>query len=519
MPRIIADAIRELEDSPRGAEKRKMRAIRGPWRLFAIYLAVTAIPILALGLLLAGGFRTEARARGIGEARAEAALLARTAVEPDLGDRSLARPLLDVERARLDALTERVIAGHQVLRLRLRDPQGHVVFSDDGSGRGEAVEDEVLDAARGATIAQLTRLNADPNDHGQPGVSTAEIYLPLRSTAGSVLGVLEVYLPYAPIAQDLANGLDTLYRDLAIGLSVLYLVLFVISMSFNGRLRNEARRNARLARYDTLTGLPNRALFQQRLEQTLASGPTLHAPITVATADLDRFREINDALGHDNGDVLLIELARRLAAEVGPGETVARLGGDEFGFILHGDQSPEPRLRRLRSLLDTEVTVAGLALAVEASFGYTVLSDGAGADVTTLMRRAEAAMFAAKSTHAGVLPYRADLERFDAGRLQLVTELRHAIEDDQLVLHYQPQRDLAGARITAVEALSAGSTRTGGSCSPTRSSIWPSRPISSIRSPAGCWRELWRIWTFSIRRGTLGQRQRLGPQPELTGPG
>ena len=95
--------------------------------------------------------------------------------------------------------------------------------------------------------------------------------------------MLEVYLPYAPIARDVASGLSTLYRDLAIGLSLLYLILFVISMSLTGRLRREARRNAHLARYDTLTGLPNRALFQRRIEQALAAPPAERDTIAVAT--------------------------------------------------------------------------------------------------------------------------------------------------------------------------------------------------------------------------------------------
>jgi len=155
----------------------------------------------------------------------------------------LNRFLTASERTSVAPLVHRLITDHQVLRLRLRDPLGHVVFSDDGSGFGGPVEPDAITADRGTPVAKLTRLNADANDHGRVGVAAVEVYLALRARPGGpTLGVLETYLPYRPIAQDLAAGLDTLYRDQVIGQTVLYLVLFVITSSLSARLRAHALR-------------------------------------------------------------------------------------------------------------------------------------------------------------------------------------------------------------------------------------------------------------------------------------
>ena len=428
------------------------RATRTTWRLFVIYLIVTAVPVLALGLVLAEGFRNDARDRGLREGHAEAALLARTTVEPALGDRPLSRPLTTAEHTRLQQLVRRALAEHQILRLRLRDLHGDVVYADDGSGFHDPTDDEALNAARGGTVALLTRLDADAKGAAAAGTSAVEVYLPLSGPSGARIGVLEVYLPYAPIAGDLSAGLNALYRDLVIGLTALYFVLFVITASLSGRLRREAERNFHLARFDPLTELPNRALFHERLAEALEANAAVRRRVTVATVDIDRFKEVNDALGHANGDQVLIELAQRMAGRVRAGETVARLAGDEFGLILRGSEDPDERLRRLRALLEDEVTVAGLELNVEASFGYAIAPED-GVDVGQVLQRADVARNAAKTSHAGVLRYRPDLERFNAERLSLATELRHAIDDDQLVLHYQPQQNLATGRLQAVEAL------------------------------------------------------------------
>lgn len=206
-----------------------------------------------------------------------------------------------------------------------------------------------------------------------------------------------------------------------------------------------------LAEHDTLTELPNRALFHHRASAALAAVPA-GKPIAIAILDLDRFKVVNDTLGHQNGDHLLTELARRLAAETRPGDTVARLGGDEFGVILIDPADAEGALRRLRGVIELEALVSGLPLSVEASIGYVVAPED-GTDVDELLQRADIAMYVAKAHNAGVVRYDSSQNSYDAANLGLIAELRRAIASDELVLHYQPKTNLDDGRVEAVEAL------------------------------------------------------------------
>jgi diguanylate cyclase (GGDEF)-like protein len=335
----------------------------------------------------------------------------------------------------------------------VRNLRGHVVYSSDGSGFSGKIDDEAIEAARGEVVARLTRLNGDSNDGGHRGVSAVEVYLPLTSSRGTGrTGVLEIYLPYAPISGDVTAGLHRMYLDLAVGLAVLYLVLFAITASVSRGLRREAALNAFLAHHDTLTELPNRTLFHRRAGEALADAVRLDRRIAVAIVDLDHFKEVNDTLGHHSGDRLLSAVAERLAERMRPYDTIARLGGDEFGIILRDAADAEHILWRMRDVIDREVEVNGLPVSVQASIGFVVAPDDAE-DVDTLLQRADVAMYVAKAQHAGVLRYDTSLDHYDAAKLGLVSQLRHAIDAGELVLHYQPQTTLGEDRVEAVEAL------------------------------------------------------------------
>jgi len=420
-------------------------------RVFLTYAALGLLLVAVLGFALASSYRTEAQRRGVDEGRSEARLVARTAIEPILNGRSLNLPLLPGETRQLRMLVRNSVGTHDVLRLRLRNLSGNVVFSDDGSGFKQRPEGEALDAVRGRTVARLTQLNADSNDSGPVGPGVVEVYLPLGTTAHR-LGVLEIYLPYAPINADLGAGLSGLYQDLAAGLGALYLALFGISWSVTRRLRKQLRLNAYLASHDVLTSLPNRAVFQERAAAALASASRRGGGIVLAIIDLDRFKEVNDTLGHSNGDALLAELARRLVDELHQEDTVARLGGDEFGLVLCDGMNPDEVLWRVRGVLEREFEVGGLLLCVDSSIGYAV-ADGHEGDVEELLRHAEVAMYTAKERHAGVVRYEPSLDRYDASNLSLASELRHAIEGGELVLHYQPKARMDDLAVDALEAL------------------------------------------------------------------
>src|ERR1700690_4123058 len=148
---------------------------RSTARLFGIYAAGTLVPVVVLGIVLAISFRSDANRRGLAEGRSEAALIAQTAVEPRLDGRPRRGGVTRAEAADMKRLVARAVGSHDVLRLRLRDLSGDVVFSDDGSGFGDADDDkDALRAAHGTVVADLTRVNSDGTDRGARGVASVE---------------------------------------------------------------------------------------------------------------------------------------------------------------------------------------------------------------------------------------------------------------------------------------------------------------------------------------------------------
>jgi diguanylate cyclase (GGDEF)-like protein len=208
------------------------------------------------------------------------------------------------------------------------------------------------------------------------------------------------------------------------------------------------------ARTDDLTELPNRRRFLEILDRDL-HGRDPRTPLAVAILDLDRFKEINDSFGHHLGDQLLRKVADRLGQAVGTTGVLARLGGDEFGVILTTAEVDRAReitaglLAALRRPFDLEQ----IALHVDASIGVAAFPDH-GTDRSTLLRRADTAMYVAKTDHSGVAVATGAADN-DAGRRRLTTleELRTGLDRGELTLHYQPQMHLASGTVSAVEAL------------------------------------------------------------------
>jgi diguanylate cyclase (GGDEF)-like protein len=431
-------------------------APRSAARLFAAFALASLVPVLVLGLLLARSIRQDADTRGLAEARSEAALIGRTAVEPLLDRRPLGNGLSSRETALLRRISLTATGRHHpIIRLRLRSLHGKVVFTSDGVGLHQRPDPGALAAAHGEPEAEITYLNADKPIDGNRGERVAEVYTPLYEGAHRIVGVLELYLPYAPIANDVDSGLGSLYRDLAVGLVALYVLFGVLSYLVTRRLRAQVAQNAYLAEHDVLTGLPNRTLFQRRADEAAAGASGDAGSAAVAVIDLDRFKEVNDTLGHGNGDVLLRELGLRLGEAVRAGDTVARLGGDEFGIVLRGVQDHEDvrlMLERLLHLIQREVEIGGLPLTAEASIGFAMAPED-GIDGETLLQHADVAMYVAKASPVAVLRYDAKHDHYDSTKLALVSELRQAIARDELVLHYQPKVAARTGQVTAVEAL------------------------------------------------------------------
>jgi diguanylate cyclase (GGDEF)-like protein len=217
------------------------------------------------------------------------------------------------------------------------------------------------------------------------------------------------------------------------------------------RLRAESEANHYLANHDALTGLPSRSRFNEELTRALSDGQCA----AVLLLDLDRFKEVNDTLGHHNGDVVLEEVGRRISDRLAPTDLVSRLGGDEFAVLLRGarlDDEIYELARGIEVALKHPFQVAGLLVDVGASIGIALPARGESVPEDVL-RRADVAMYAAKSAHEGVKFYTVGLDHYSPQRLALVPRFRSAIEHSELRLYFQPQIDLATGQVTGAETL------------------------------------------------------------------
>lgn len=208
------------------------------------------------------------------------------------------------------------------------------------------------------------------------------------------------------------------------------------------------------AMHDALTNLPNRLVLHDRLDHAIRIAQRQHETLAVLMMDLDRFKEINDTLGHHVGDLVLREVAVRLQNAVRKSDTVARLGGDEFAVVLPGADLSKVVLivnKILRSLEPT-IILEQRALHIETSIGIALYPQH-GEDSNSLIKTADIAMYTAKHNNSGYEIYDAAQDKHDVSRLGLTADLRQAIDADGLVLHYQPKIDLQSEKIVGVEAL------------------------------------------------------------------
>ena len=209
------------------------------------------------------------------------------------------------------------------------------------------------------------------------------------------------------------------------------------------------------ARYDVLTGLPNRAALDERLENAIARARESGTEVSVLFLDLDRFKQVNDSLGHRVGDALLSQMAKRLLQVVRTSDLVARYGGDEFMVIAEHSDAPQlvPMVKRIIASMTEPLRVAQHDLYVEVSVGISTFPHD-GLDADTLIRNADAAMYLAKDNgRNGYQYYRPELNRAAADKLTLSTKLCRAVKCGALTVAYQPQIDMRTGRICGAEAL------------------------------------------------------------------
>lgn len=238
---------------------------------------------------------------------------------------------------------------------------------------------------------------------------------------------------------------------------VLQLVQTISSQIGQFIARKQAERDLQfVANHDALTGLLNRVMFSQRLQQALAQAQRHKRQIAVLFIDLDGFKFINDTLGHDTGDALLVEIAGRLRDSLREGDTIGRMGGDEFVVLIEESSGPGQIMEVARKLLETlarPFMMHGKDLQVTASIGIAVHNQG-GRDAQTLIKNADIAMYRAKDQGKNNFQfYSTEMSSHLAEHLSLETSLRQAVERNELALLYQPRIDIGDGRVTGVEAL------------------------------------------------------------------
>ncbi|MDX6372971.1 MAG: hypothetical protein QOD98_1959 [Nocardioidaceae bacterium] len=336
-------------------------------------------------------------------------------------------------QADVDALSEdKVLLGLEVWR-----SDGTLVFADSNhptpetqmpraeldTALGSDFVQEATDSARGGRVVEVFRRYDQDGD-------------------GSTDAVVEVVLP----AND-AVRVDTLTKRLYLALGLVALLIAAGLVNFNRRLAQREHE----ARHDPLTGVGNRNALHQRGNSVFKGQGR---PSALVLLDLDGFKAVNDTLGHHAGDELLVQVARGLMSLVRPEDLVVRLGGDEFAVLFHldGDTALRTAERLVAGLAEQDFSVDGVQLSVQASAGVAQYPQDA-TDVEGLLQRADVAMYQAKSSGAGAVLYDATQDDHDVAKLQLLAQLRRAIDNNELVLHYQPKADLGTGHVASVEAL------------------------------------------------------------------
>lgn len=240
---------------------------------------------------------------------------------------------------------------------------------------------------------------------------------------------------------------------LIIGLTASALGFLVAFLAVRNATR-QANRLQHQAMFDDLTGLPNRVLFQDRLQQAIPVSRRESQPFALLALDLNRFKEVNDTLGHQYGDLLLKQVGDRLRAVSRESDTIARLGGDEFSFLLPATDVIGSKVfaQKVMQVLEAGFDLNGKNVEIGASIGVAVFPDN-GLDYESLTRHADAAMYVAKRAHTGVEMYDREKSPDDEFDFALRTELRLAIEHNDLVLYYQPKISHATSEVSGLEAL------------------------------------------------------------------
>jgi diguanylate cyclase (GGDEF)-like protein len=425
-----------------------------PPRLVLRFAVSTAV-LLSLGAFVILIFvRQHAIAQAEGASVFHARFVLRSVVGERLTPSDFGKPLGERRSAALNRLMNRDVLVGETLGVVLYGRDGRVTYASDPALVGTRPRD--ADLARATLDGKVRKAVSSVSVRGSTSpLKVLKVFVPVSfGGLNQPAGVLELAENYAPIAHAGRRGLLPVIGVLQLVLLTLYVSLFPLMRRVTARLRGQVEQIEQLALYDALTGLANRRLFRDRAEQALLSARREGEGFSLMMLDLDRFKEINDTLGHQTGDAVLEELAGRLRSVGRASDTVARLGGDEFALVLLGARDGASALfvaERIRRALDEPFSIDGLSLQLETSIGIAVFPEH-GNDTESLLRHADIALYASKEAHVPVV-YASKHNQHSPARLGLVGETRRAIDKGELVVHFQPEVNLATGETPRVEAL------------------------------------------------------------------
>ena len=423
---------------------------------------MTLVPILALGWILDSTVRTtiETRTADVygGMTRAMFRMASDAIVQPE--DFATGQPLPSERAAIIDYLISSVGADRSEVRVSIIGLDRKVLYANQDVVRAQGIlpaSQQIDDAFAGRTGTRYVR--GTINGEGEPE-DLIELTIPIEFGEGAderVYGAIVASGIDGSIVASIDRDVRRMQMSLVIALGALWLVLMPIAASMSRSLRRHSAANRHLALHDTLTGLPNRNLLHERLRRALAVRARSGGDVGLLLIDLDRFKDVNDTLGHATGDRLLQGVSERLVASVREGDTVARLGGDEFAVVVavaaDGQAALADVAQRITESLREPFLLDGIEVATEASIGGAICVDDT-CEADQLLQHADIAMYSAKADHVAYVEYRTELDSHSPRRLALAADLGRAMAaDDQLVLHFQPVASPLDGEVHAMEAL------------------------------------------------------------------
>ncbi|HZU81167.1 MAG TPA: EAL domain-containing protein [Acidimicrobiales bacterium] len=442
---------RKLRDRRRVTRRRAMA-------LVPQFAVLSLVPLVALGLVLSYTVRTVVTNQYLASEARSDELSVDAMATTLLAGVNLHQGTTTAQAQSINSVVSRFYSiefgtNSKIATVTAWSPTGQVFYSTDSKliGKKVTVSHDVRSALAGRDVTVLVPPSFAGNTFGQTAIETT---VPIR-LGGHIIGAVQSFAPFATFERSITRSVNEVELQLAIGLLALWACLFPIVIRASLRLRRQAQENERLALRDALTGVANRTLFRDRLQLALADGHRRDESVALLVIDLDRFKDVNDTLGHAEGDHLLCEVATRLRSVLRESDTLARLGGDEFAVVLPNTDGLDGARRvavRLCEAVEAPITLHGLSITPQASIGIALYPHH-GVDPDLLLSRADAAMYEAKQGRTRVEAFTADKDRVDVSKLTMASEMRDALHSGEIVCHFQPLADVPTGRVRGMEAL------------------------------------------------------------------